>query len=85
MIHGKGAEIDGNWAMIGTMNMDSISLRYNFESGLVSGEEKFVRDVENAMIDLKNESKLLTEKDWNKRSVSDKIAEVIMWPFRKLL
>ncbi len=85
MIHGKSAEIDGDWAMVGTMNMDSISLRYNFESGIVSGNEKFVCDVECAMNILRDEAKLLTQKDWDKRSMSDKIAEVIMWPFRKLL
>ncbi len=84
MIHGKGIEIDNRWASIGTMNMDSISLRYNFESGLVSGEDSFVADVEKAMNMLRDEAKLLTEKDWGKRSLSDKIAEVIIWPFRKL-
>lgn len=85
MIHGKGVEIDGRWASIGTMNMDNISLRYNFESEIVSGDDKFVADVERAMNMLRDEAKLLTQKDWEKRSLSDKIAEVIMWPFRKLL
>ncbi|MEI6490261.1 MAG: phospholipase D-like domain-containing protein [bacterium] len=85
MIHGKGVEIDSRWATIGTMNMDGISLRYNFESGIVSGDDKFVADVERSMNMLRDEAKLLTQKDWDKRSLSDKIAEVIMWPFRKLL
>lgn len=85
MIHGKAFEIDSHWATVGTMNMDSISLRYNFESGIVSGDDKFVCDVERAMNMLRDEAKLLTQKDWDKRSLSDKIAEVIMWPFRKLL
>lgn len=85
MIHGKGVEIDSRWATIGTMNMDGVSLRYNFESGIVSGDDKFVADVERAMNLLRDEAKILTQKDWDKRSLSDKIAEVIMWPFRKLL
>ncbi len=85
MIHGKGIEIDSRWAMIGTMNMDGISLRYNFESGIVSGDDTFVSDVERAMNMLRDEAKLLIQKDWDKRGLSDKVAEVIMWPFRKLL
>lgn len=85
MIHGKGIEIDGQLAIVGTMNMDSIGLRYNFESGIISGDDKFVTDTERAINNLQNEAKLLTQKDWNNRSLSDKIAEVIIWPFRKFL
>lgn len=85
MVHGKGIEIDSRWAMVGTMNIDTISLRYNFESGIISGDDKFVADVERSMNILRDEAKLLTSKDWDKRSLSDKIAEVIIWPFRKLL
>lgn len=85
MIHGKSVTIDGKWAMLGTMNMDNVSLRFNFESALIANDEVFVKNVDKILLSLKDESKSLILKDWEKRNLSEKIAEVIIWPFRKLL
>ena len=85
MIHGKAIEIDGKWAMVGTMNLDNISLRYNFESGIISGSESFVLDVEQNLSDLRIQSKIINMETWQKRGLRNKIAELLVWPFRKFL
>lgn len=85
MIHGKSVTVDGKWAMLGTMNLDNVSLKFNFESALISGDELFIQNLDNALLELENQSDQLLLKDWEKRSMSEKIAEAIVWPLRKLL
>jgi cardiolipin synthase len=36
MIHAKTTLVDDDWAMVGTMNLDNVSLRYNFESAVIT-------------------------------------------------
>ncbi|HEY4512591.1 MAG TPA: phosphatidylserine/phosphatidylglycerophosphate/cardiolipin synthase family protein [Candidatus Paceibacterota bacterium] len=85
MIHSKTAVIDGNWSTIGSLNLDNLSLRYNFEGNIVSTDKEFSFELEKQFL---NDLKLSTELTlpyWQKRSVIRKIAELFIWPIRKLL
>jgi cardiolipin synthase len=46
MHHAKVAVIDGEVAMIGSMNMDSLSTRWNYEIMLFSSDQDFVHNLE---------------------------------------
>ena len=46
VIHSKTAVIDGDWATVGSMNLDSASLLYNFEANIVSNNSKFAEELE---------------------------------------
>ncbi len=85
MVHAKTAFIDGDWAMVGSMNLDNISLKYNFESAVITTEPLCASEVrEHFMKDLQNAKELLLE-DWHKRSSWQKFLEVLVWPIRKFL
>lgn len=75
MLHAKTITIDGNWASVGSLNLDNVSLRYNFEGNLVSSEKRFAAELkEHFLADLDN-SKELALRDWEKRGYVQKIKE----------
>ncbi|MBP6974692.1 MAG: hypothetical protein KBB54_01990 [Candidatus Pacebacteria bacterium] len=85
MIHSKTAVIDNDWAMVGTMNLDNISLRYNFESAIITGNSLCVDELRgHFMHDLKV-SKEVHLHEWKKRSRLRKFKELLVWPIRKFL
>ncbi|MES3005756.1 MAG: phospholipase D-like domain-containing protein [Patescibacteria group bacterium] len=85
MIHSKTAVIDGNWAMVGSLNLDNISLRYNFESGIVASNHHFASEVAgHFMNDIQNADEL-TFAQWQKRSYLSQFLELLVWPIRKFL
>jgi cardiolipin synthase len=84
-IHGKTAVIDGDWASVGSMNMDGISLLYNFEANIVSTNSKFAEEmVAHFVHDLQN-AKEVTLKEWEKRSFLQKWLEFPARLVRKFL
>ena len=85
MIHSKTAVVDGSWSTIGSLNLDNISLRYNFEANLVSTDKEFTFELERQFLNDLKLSKELFLDEWLKRPIRQKIAELIIWPIRKLL
>ncbi len=85
MLHSKTGIIDGRWSTVGSLNLDNLSLRYNFEGNIVSIDKSFAFELEKQFLeDLKLASEL-TLSEWNKRSSLSKLLETLVWPFRKLL
>lgn len=85
MIHSKTVIIDGNWSTIGSLNLDNISLRYNFEGNIVSTDKQFSFELEKQFLNDLKLSTELTLSYWQNRSIFRKIAELFIWPIRKLL
>lgn len=85
MTHAKTAVIDGDWSMVGSLNLDNISLRYNFEAALVSINKKFSKELEDQFLKDLDDSLELTLQEWRNRSFFMKFIEVLVWPIRKLL
>ena len=73
MIHKKTIIIDCNWASMGTLNMDNISLRYNFEANIVSTNIKFAEDLLSHFTYDMQYTEEVTISDWNNRFFLDKI------------
>ncbi|MFA6601891.1 MAG: phospholipase D-like domain-containing protein [Candidatus Paceibacterota bacterium] len=85
MIHSKATTIDGTWATIGSMNLDSASLLYNFEANLVTTNDQFAQELtEHFKKDLL-EAKEVYLHEWNKRFFLEKIPEILIHLVRKFL
>ncbi|MES2059574.1 MAG: phospholipase D-like domain-containing protein [Patescibacteria group bacterium] len=84
-IHAKTGVIDGLWATVGSMNLDNLSLRYNFEGNIVSTDKQFAFEIERQFLDDLKISKQLTLPEWHARPLYRKILESFVWPIRKLL
>ncbi len=85
MIHSKTAVIDGDWAMVGTLNLDNVSLRYNFESGIVAANHHFATEVAGHFQNDLQDSDELMLSEWDKRSYLSQFLELLVWPIRKFL
>jgi cardiolipin synthase len=83
--HGKTTVIDGDWTSVGTMNMDGISLLYNFEANIVSTNPRFAEEmVAHFVHDLQNVKKI-TPAEWEGRSFLQKWLEFPVLFIRKFL
>ncbi len=85
IIHGKTGVIDGSWSTIGSLNLDNLSLRYNFEGNIVSTDPLFASELESQFHDDLAISKELTLEEWYKRPLLQKFLEILVWPIRKFL
>ena len=85
VIHSKAVVIDGNWATVGSMNMDSVSLLYNFEANVVTTNAAFAEELSGHFIRDMGESREVTVKEWRGRFFLEKIPEVLIRLVRKFL
>lgn len=56
LLHGKVAVIDGNWATIGSSNLDALSLLLNHEANVVIVNDPIVPDLRAAILSAFNDS-----------------------------
>jgi cardiolipin synthase len=85
MLHAKTAVIDREWATVGSFNLDSLSLLFNYELNVVSNSEDFAFELQEFfMKDLQHAHQVLAG-EWYKRSFLHKFIEVITWPIHKFL
>lgn len=85
MIHAKTVTIDDEWAMIGTLNLDNVSLKYNFESAVITTNRLCAGELREIFVkDLKSASEVRLH-DWKNRSNIQKFKEGLVWPIRKFL
>ena len=85
MIHAKTGIIDGEWATVGSQNLDTVSLRYNFEANIVSSNKDFVRVVESHFLEDISKAQLLRTEMWKKRPQIRKLLNILVKPFRIIL
>ncbi len=73
-------------ALIGTLNLDNISLRYNYECAIYTDNADCVHELNASMLSHihKHPESRLTMHGWEKRGTWRKILEFLMLPFRKL-
>jgi len=73
MIHSKTIVIDDSWSTIGTLNLDTASLIYNFEANIVTTNLKFTQELkEHFEVDLL-ETREITYKEWSSRFWLEKL------------
>jgi cardiolipin synthase len=85
MIHSKSVIIDGDWSTVGSLNLDQISLLYNFEANIISTNGSFAHELENHFInDLKN-TREINIGDWKSRFFLEKMPEILIKLVRRFL
>jgi cardiolipin synthase len=85
IIHCKTAIIDNEWSTVGTLNLDTISLLYNFEANIISTNLHFAAELsDNFWADIR-QSEWLDPKNWKRRIFLQKIPEFMVRFVRKFL
>jgi cardiolipin synthase len=85
MLHAKTAVVDRAWGSVGSFNLDSLSLLFNYELNMVSVSEEFAFELQEIFIkDLQSATEVVASA-WYKRSFLQKMAEYLTWPIRKFL
>jgi cardiolipin synthase len=85
MIHNKTFVVDGEWASVGSLNMDTISLLYNFEANITSTNPAFVAEIGNYFAEDLAMSEEVDRLAWQRRTFLLKIPEIVVKLFRKFL
>ncbi len=85
MVHAKTATIDGIWSTIGTANLDRLSLVGNFEVNVEFYDETLAQQMEALFLKDTSNTRELTLKEWQRRSLFEKFAEILLLPLRPLL
>jgi cardiolipin synthase len=85
VIHSKSVIIDGEWATVGSMNLDSASLLYNFEANITTMNTKFTEELAAHFVRDIHHSKEIKLDEWHKRFFTEKIVERLMRLVKKFL
>lgn len=85
MVHSKTATIDGQWATIGTANIDSLSLLINYEINVEMTSPEVARMLEEIFeVDLSNCVELTLDQ-WQRRHPLAKVSERLIRSLRMFL
>jgi cardiolipin synthase len=85
MIHNKTFVIDGEWAAVGSLNMDTISLLYNFEANITSTNPAFAAEITTYFNEDLAQSEEVDRLAWQRRPFIVKTPEIVVKLFRKFL
>lgn len=84
-LHAKTMVVDGDWASVGSLNFDRLSLLYNFEANIVTTNGRFAEELEAHFVyDMQNCTEI-TLSSWRKRSFAEKVPEKLIMLVRKFL
>ncbi len=85
LMHGKTVVIDGSWATIGSLNLDNVSLLYNYEANIVSTNARFAEELEAHFIHDMNISKEVDPVAWKSRFFLERLPEYAIKAVRRFL
>jgi phosphatidylserine/phosphatidylglycerophosphate/cardiolipin synthase-like enzyme len=71
--------------MVGSVNMDTISLLYNFEANITSTNKRFTEMLESNFMDDMGQSEVVDRVAWKRRLSLMKIPEFLTIFIRKIL
>ncbi len=72
MIHSKTIVVDDTWASVGTLNLDTVSILYNFEANIVSTDPFFAKELSVHFIQDLLHAEEITYEKWKARSPLEK-------------
>lgn len=85
IIHSKSIVIDGYWSTVGSMNLDSASLLYNFEANIVTTNSRFAEELSAHFVRDIQKSKEVNLNEWEKRFFIEKILSASIRLIKKFL
>lgn len=83
--HAKTYIVDDEWVSVGSSNMDSLSLLFNYEADLASSNKQFVAEVKWHFIEDSKYAKELTKAQWRQRPLWHKALEQITRPLHRFM
>jgi cardiolipin synthase len=84
MMHNKDAVIDGLFSLIGSINFDARSTHENAEESLAFYDRDFGARMEAVFAEDERSSREITYKSWKKRSLEQRLAELVSNAFKPL-
>ncbi|MEI6057930.1 MAG: phospholipase D-like domain-containing protein [bacterium] len=85
MLHSKATVVDGKWASVGSLNIDTVSLLYNFEANITSVNTHFVENITTYFFEDLAQSEEVDRLTWQRRPFILKTPEIVVKLFRKFL
>jgi cardiolipin synthase len=85
MMHAKTVVIDDSFSMVGSSNLDNLSLLLNYEDSIIARDKRFVKSVYSQFENDLEDSEEITQESWHSRPLGDKFLELLTWPFHRLL
>ncbi len=85
IIHSKSITIDDTWSTVGSMNLDSVSLLYNFEANVVTTNDRFSKELKSHFFQDLQETKEVTLRDLQKRFIGEKIISFFIHLIKRFL
>ena len=85
VIHSKSIVIDGEWSTVGSLNLDRVSLLYNFEANIITTNRKFTEELSAHFIHDMHESTEINYDEWKNRYFIERIPEMLIVLVRKFL
>jgi cardiolipin synthase len=85
MIHAKTVIVDDSWATVGSFNLDSLSILYNYEANVISTKKEFVEEIETYWGNDLVSAEEVTLAIWRNRSSIRRFREFITFPIRRFL
>jgi cardiolipin synthase len=85
MMHAKTAVVDGEWATVGSYNIDHLSLMQNLELSIIVCDREFGAAMERMFEDDLRASTEVDRASWRRRPWRQKLLERLFWLFRTLL
>ena len=85
MLHSKATVVDGQWASVGSLNIDTVSLLYNFEANITSINARFVEEITKYFFEDLAQSEEVDRLAWQRRPFLLKTPEIVVKLFRKFL
>jgi len=85
MLHSKTAVIDDAWTTVGSLNLDNLSLRYNFEANVINIDRDFAISAKVQFEDELAKAEEIVLEKWRRRAFISQWLELLVWPIRKFL
>lgn len=85
LIHSKAIVVDGEWSTVGSLNLDHVSLLYNFEANIVSTNSRFTEELAAMFVHDMHASREVSADEWRKRFFIEKLPEFAIKLVRKFL
>lgn len=85
MLHAKTAVVDGDWATVGTANMDYRSFFINYELNLVTRNFELCRRLQDRFKEDISEAEQICASRWMRRSWGRRVTETVGWLARHWL
>ncbi len=85
MIHTKTVTIDGTWSLIGTANLDRLSLAFNHEINIEIFNEQVAQQMEEIFICDRLQTRTIELELWENRPMRQRLGELILSPLWPLV